>query len=274
MRKPIQPPPLDTIARRATILHKILDGYTCKRDLDQTLDVSRSTLDRAVRCLSEEGIVSYQNGECTVTLYGQLALWEYERLETQYETLNEGKSLLLTLNSELSLDPRVLHGADIILAEQPAPHAPIDRLEDLLEQCRSVVGFSPVVLPRFVELFYEHIAERGVETELVLDGDLVEHLWASYASELRDVLDLEHCTINRVEKTPGFRIVSIDDDRIWVGVYDDHGGLEGAVVNANPPALAWADTLLRTYRSRAEQVHLRGGFTDTSGDTDKVKKIK
>lgn len=259
MREAIQPPLLSTIARRATLLRKILDGYTSKRDLEDVLDISRSTLDRAIRCLSDEQIVTYQGGECAVTLYGQFALREYERLKERYEILRDAKSLLLTLKPELSLDPCVLHGADVILAEQPAPHAPIDRLENLLDQCRTVVGFSPVVLPRFVDLFYEHITEHGIETELILDSDLVEYLWAAHTSKLRDVLDCEHCTIHWVEETPEFGIVLIDNDRVWIGVYDDRGGLTGAIVNNDDPALTWAMDTFCTYRSQAEQVLLRGG---------------
>ena len=262
MREAIQSPLLSTIARRATILRKILDGYTSKRDLEDVLDVSRSTLDRAIRCLSDEQIITYQSGECVVTLYGQFALREYERLKEHYETLDTAKSLLLTLDPDISLDPRVLHGADIILAEQPAPHAPIDRLEDLLDRCRSVIGLSPVVLPRFVDLFYEHITERGVETELILDGDLVEYLWTAHPSKLRDVLDCEHCTIRWVEEIPEFGVVLIDADRVWISVYDDQGGLHGAIVNENSPALTWASDILSIYRSQAEPVLFRGGSSE------------
>lgn len=253
MLKQVDPPLLDTIARRASLLKKILDGCTDKRELKQSLDISRSTIDRAVRRLSDEGVVRYQNGECTVTLFGQLALEEYERLKTRYEALDKSKPLLQVLNPDIPLDPRVLDGAHIILSEKPAPHTPINHLDDLLEQCHSIIGFSPVVLPRCVEVLYEHTVERGVETELILDGDLVKYLWTAYQSKLQDVLERENTIVCRIDESSKIGVVVVDNEQVWIGVYDD-GGLEGAIINNDQFTLAWATDMLQTYRSGAEKI--------------------
>ncbi|MFB6235580.1 MAG: helix-turn-helix transcriptional regulator [Halopenitus sp.] len=257
MRERIDPQILGTIARRTSLLHRIRDGCRDKRELEQSLDISRSTLDRAVRRLSDEGVVRYQNGKCTVTLFGQLALEEYEQLNTRYEALDKSKPLLQVLNPDIPLDPQVFDGAHIVLSEKPAPHAPINGLEDHLEQCHSIIGFSPVVLPRYVEIFYEHAVERDVEIELILNCDLVKYLWTAYPSKLQDVLEQENTTVCRIDETTKIGIVVVDNEQVWIGVYDD-GGLEGAIINDNEFTLEWATDMLHTYRSQAEKVFLRG----------------
>jgi predicted transcriptional regulator len=261
MREVIQPPLLSTIARRATLLREILDGHTTKRELEAVLDVSRSTLDRAIRCLDKKELIAYRKGECVVTLYGRLALQEYERLEDQYDSLDSAKPLLLSLDPELSFPPAALRGADIVVAEQPAPHAPIDRLEDLLRECHSIVGFAPAVRPRSIEIFQEYITSGGVETELLLGGDLLDYLQTAHSSAFGDVLDCNHCTIRRVEEAPAFGIVLVDEDRVWIGVYDDRGRLQGAIVNHNAAALAWATDTIRTYPAQSEELSVQNRIT-------------
>lgn len=261
MAEAISPPLLNRVARRATVIRSILDGHTQKRDLVQVLDISRATLDRAVRCLDENGIVSYENGECSVTLYGQLALQEYEQLKERYENLDNVKPLLQSLDPESPFDVRVLLDADILLSDQPDPNAPITHLEQLLDECNSVVCLSPAVPPRFMGLFYPHIIEYGIETELILGDEVVEYLWKTHSSKMSEMLEVENSNIREIEVSPAFGIVLIDNENIWIGVYNDDSGLKGAIANDSQAALEWGMSMVREWRSRANQVVIRGGHT-------------
>lgn len=254
MAESIDPPLLEKIARRATLIRNILDGHTQKRDLVQVSDVSRATLDRAIRCLNEKGIVSYQNGKCAVTLYGELALREYERLEDRYRSLNDAKSLLHSLDPESPLETRVLRDADVLFSDQPDPHAPIVCLERLLKDCDSIICLSPVVPPRFIGLFYPCVVEPSIETELMLRNEIVEYLRETYPSEMNEVLEAESSSMYKVEVHPTFGVVLLDNKTIWVGVYDDDGGLRGAIVSESPAALEWGTSQIRKRRSRTNRV--------------------
>lgn len=72
----ISPPLLETIARRACVIKCLLEGGSDKRELEAALDVSRTTVDRAVSSLSDVECIAYRDGKWDVTLLGQLAYEE------------------------------------------------------------------------------------------------------------------------------------------------------------------------------------------------------
>jgi len=252
----IAPPLLETVARRAPVIKRLLEENADKRELEEVLNVSRTTIDRAISKLSEAECIVCQDGKWEVTLLGQFAYEEYEKLTTRYKCLNNAQPLLLHLPSETSLDMRVLTGAEISLAEPPAPHVPIARLEDLLEHCEQIRGFSAVVLPRYVSLFQHHIVERETNTDLIFGSDLVEYLWKNYQNEMEMILKTDNGIVQGVNQKLPFGLVLTDDKIVWVAVYDDDGGLKGAIINDSEAAITWATEIYQSYCRQAEQVDL------------------
>jgi predicted transcriptional regulator len=255
----ISPPLLETVARRACVIKRLLEGHADKRELEAALDVSRTTVNRAVSSLSDAKCIAYRDGKWDVTLLGQLAYEEYEQLTTRYDGLTAAQPLLLHLPPRTPLDVQVLAGAEILLAEPPAPHAPITQLEDLLNDSEQIKGLSSVVLPRYVPLFHHHIVERGTDTDLVLDAELVEYLWASYPGEMGAVLETDNGMVWWLDQKPPFGLVLIDEEIVWFAVYDEDGGLKGAIVNESDAAVTWATEVFHSYRQQAEQVLVRDG---------------
>jgi len=96
----ISPPLLETIARRACVIQCLLDDRADKRELEAVLDVSRTTVDRAVSSLDDAGCIVYQDGKWEVTLLGKLAYNEYEQLAARYRGLTAAQPLLDHLSPE------------------------------------------------------------------------------------------------------------------------------------------------------------------------------
>lgn len=258
----ISPPLLETVARRANVINYLLEGHADKRELEAALDVSRTTVDRAVRSLSETGCIIEQDGKWEVTLFGKIAYEKYERLIQNYEALTAAQPLLSYLPSGVPVDIQLLAGADVSLAELPAPHSPVAQLEDLLQHSDQIRGFSSVVLPEYVSLFQHHV-DRGVDTDLILDSDLVEYLWATHSSEMNSVLETDNGMIWWLDQKPPFGFVLIDSDIVWFAVYDKDGGLQGTIVNESVSAVTWATEVFHSYRQQAERVLIRGGSSTT-----------
>lgn len=259
----ISPSLLETVARRACVIKHLMEDRADKRELEATLDVSRTTVDRAVSSLSEVGCIAQRDGKWHVTLFGQLAYEEYEQLTANYEALTAAQPLLSHLPLEAPVDVDLLADAEISLAEPPAPHGLVTQLEDLLEHSDQIRGLSPVALPSYVPLFYHHIVERGVETDLILDSDLVEYLWATHSREMDGVLDTDNGMIWWLEQKPPFGFVLIDAEVVWFAVYDEDGSLKGTLINDTDAAVTWATEAFHSYRQQAERVLLRGGSSVT-----------
>lgn len=255
----ISPPLLETVARRAPVIKHLLDGRADKRELEAALDVSRTTVDRAVGSLSEAGCIAQRDGKWRVTFFGQLVYDEYEQLTANYEALTAAQPLLSHLPPGAPVDVKLLADAEILLADPPAPHAPVTQLEELLQHSAQIKGLSSVALPSYVPLFYRHIVERGVDTDLILDSDLVEHLWTTHSREMNSVLDTDNGMIWWLEEKPPFGFVLIDAEVVWFAVYGEDGGLKGTLINDTDAAVTWATEVFHSYRQQAERVLLRGG---------------
>lgn len=66
------PPELSTtLAKRFECLAALVDQPRTKSELDEVLDYSRSTLDRAIRDLRDVNLVAYEDGIWKPTFLGQ-----------------------------------------------------------------------------------------------------------------------------------------------------------------------------------------------------------
>jgi predicted transcriptional regulator len=250
----ISPPLLETVARRAPVIERLLESSTDKRDLQAELDVSRTTVSRALDSLEDEGVLARRGGEWTVTLFGKYVYREYERLRDRFDDVSAAKPLLDHFSIDARLDARALTDADVFVSEQPAPHAPLYRLEELLADSEQVNVISRVVLPKYVQLIHEHGVGRTTQIDLVLGRETVEYLWANYADELDDLLRADDCVTRRTGDAPSFALVVIDETTTWLGVHDESGGLRGAIVNDADSAVSWATDLFYEYRQTSESV--------------------
>lgn len=266
----ISPSLLETVARRAYVIEHLLEDHADKRELEAALDVSRTTVDRGVSSLSDAECIICRDGKWKVTLLGQLAYEEYEQLTARYESLTAAQPLLFHLPPETPLDVRLLVDAEIKLAEPPAPRKPTAQLEDLLQHSGQIKGISSIVLPEYVPLFYRHIVDRETDTDLILDAELVEYLWASYPDKMSAVLETDNGMMWWLEQQPPFGFVLIDEAVVWFAVYADDGGLKGTIVNDSDAAVAWATDMFHSYRQQAEQVLVRGGSSVSISGTSSV----
>lgn len=253
----ISPPLLETVARRAPVIECLLKEPADKRELELVLDVSRTTVDRAVRRLSEAECITQRDGKWEITLLGRLAYEQYKQLTLKYEGLITAQTLLSHLPSGTPFDVRILVDAEILPAEPPAPHMPTDRLEELLDGSNRARGLSSVVLPKFISLFYHHTVEQDTNTNLVLESELVEYLWNAHAQKMCAVIESDSGSVWSLDQSLPFGLVLIDGDIVWIAVYDEDGGLKGAIINDNPATIKWATSMFHSYRQQAEQESVR-----------------
>lgn len=262
----ISPPLLETVARRAPVIKCLLKEPSDKRELESVLDVSRTTVDRAVRRLSEAECITQRDGRWEVTLLGRLAYEQYEQLTTKYEGLVTAQALLSHLPSSTPLDVRILVDAEILPAEPPAPHIPTDRLEQLLDGSNRVRGFSPVVLPKFIPLFHYHTVDQDTNINLVLEDEIIEYLRKVHAQKLCAVIESDSGSVWSLDQKLPFGLVLIDEDIVWLAVYDEDGGLKGAIINDNSETIRWATAMFNSYRQQAEQKLSRSQFGVTDSE--------
>ena len=73
------------------------------------------------------------------------------------------------------------------------------------------------------------------------------------------ILGTENGMVWWLKQLPPFGFVLIDEEVLWLAVYDDDGGLKGAIVNDTDAAVTWATDVFQTYCQLGEQILVRSG---------------
>lgn len=249
---------LETVHRREEVLECLIDAPRDKRELTGRLDVSRQTVDRAIRELESTAMVERTGDGYRLTLFGRLAYREFESLLDRFNTLLSATDLLVHLPPDMDVDPAVLSGATVVHADNPLRHEPIRVLDRLLEGADRLVGYSPVAYPQNISLFHRQITHTDTEIELFLDAPLVEGLWSNYLEELREALSAPNFTLHQLPEShcPNVSLALLDDSTVWIGVYDDSGTVQGAIIAETDAAVAWVRSHLESCRVEGQTVTL------------------
>lgn len=240
--------------RRGELLAAIGEEPTEKHELEERLDVSRSTIDRGVRELEDGSLLERSGGGFVRTLPGRIALDEYERFAERVEGLGEATDLLAVVDAEADLGVALLAGARVVESTRASPGRPLDALYEVVEAAERVRGFGPAIHSRQVDVYSRRILEEGMSAEFVLTDEAVEQLLANYGDVLERALDSDRVDLFRTDAEMHYSVTlaeTPDGDRVGVLVYDD-AGITGCILNDREAAVDWAERRFEAVRGDAE----------------------
>jgi predicted transcriptional regulator len=245
---------IGVVAKRAEILECLRNGMTDKREMEGNLDVSRSTINRALAELQEERVIETRNCDYELTIFGELSFREYSRFSDVYDVLIEAKELLDHLPKDAEISTELLRDADVQLAEQPAPDVPLKTLQDHIRRANQVDILTPILVQRLVDLLERRMAEHQLNVTLVCSTDLLSYLSEEYPDWIETML--ENCGIWKTERTPEYGLYLIDETELCLCIYDENGKLQGTISNTTQSAVDWAIELIEDSRHRGEKHNL------------------
>lgn len=230
------------VARRGDVLRALDAGGVGKRDIDDRLDVSRSTIDRSIRELEATGFVERTAGGYRRTLAGRLALEEYDAFESRIGGVVESLDALSTLPADARLDASLFDDARVVFAERHSPHQPVTALCDHLGGVSAVHGFSPTVLPQFVDTLRETIVSCGTTAKLAVTEPVVERLVSAYSDDLQVAAETGNLTVRSLarELVYGLYVAETDDGPETGLLILGESGPRAFVANDDPDAVEWA----------------------------------
>jgi len=241
------------LLRRATLLACLTAGPKTKRDLVEQLDVSRSTVDRAVRELEEVRLIERTRDGVALTLPGRLALEEHRDYLGVTAGLVEAGPILDSLPADTALDPAMLRRARVVGTEQHAPQRPVDEFTALVEDADVIHCVLASFVTEHVNACCERAANRSLDAAVVLAEPVVSSLTEETEAAIRRAT-AGTLSAYRLDETPPYNLVVAEDDEgVRAGVLvADETGVRGFVSNDVPEAVSWADGEFERWRSRAE----------------------
>lgn len=244
------------IARRERLLAALHGSPQAKCDLVRALDVSRSTVDRAVRQLESDGLVERRGSGYGLTLVGRLVFEEYRTFTERTAGLLDASPALDSLPAETPLDPVAFVDANVTVAERATPYRPGDRHIQLLEEADHVRLLSTAVGPRFVEAVRDAVVERAAHVSLGVTGAVAEQLVTRHAAAFGDALGADELELRELADTPPFSLglfAQPSGTAFGALVYDDDAP-RAYVDNDTAAAVEYGERCFERFWTAAEPI--------------------
>jgi predicted transcriptional regulator len=254
---------LETVSRRASVLHALGRTPVRTHALVDRLDHSRSTVDRALDELAGLGLVTREDGGHRLTTAGELVTAEQNRYVDRLETLSTVADPLAALPHDAEIPSHVLDGADVVTPEPHSPQLPVRPLCDLLDESTSVRSFAPAVAPEQVACYRRNVVDGDCSADLVVTEPVLERLAADFRGDLLAGLETGRLDVRRVAAGEGlpFGLAVCerpDGPALGLVVYADVG-VRGFVGTDDPAAVEWARSRLEDCWAAATPVHRLDG---------------
>lgn len=252
---------LTLVADRIDVLTLLEGERLRKRDVVDELDYSRSTVNRVIARLADEGLVDDAPRGCRTTAVGSLVADQYRTYVASGGDVVRSREVLEALPPDVDLDPVVLADAEIATPEGPNPYEPYHAVERVLKRPQSGTdGRVRVYVPAFSNPRGIALA-RQLATEIPVDvvfGDeLLTELRADFPEELERLFELERFTGYRTSVGPAYSLVLADAESGSEGVvviHTEDRNLAGTVVTRNAEALAWIERRFSSIRASSDRL--------------------
>ncbi|NHN46441.1 hypothetical protein G9464_02340 [Halostella sp. JP-L12] len=246
---------METVFKRVKFL-KALDGNPSnKRDLVDLVNVSRSTVNRAIWDLEQLGLIEYDDEGYRVTVSGRLLYEQYVRYRDGVVAVMAAADLLALLPGDGPISLDLVRDADIFVAEDPAPHVPVTILSNIIRESERLRGISRAhAAPKTADALHDAIS-GGATAEIVFREEVYDHVREAY-DWLTELLDVGNLRPYLIDDVPYGLIIAEHVDRTYscLVVYDENSGIGGVLVNEREAAVDWAMNVYDSYRQQAQPV--------------------
>ncbi|UPM44560.1 helix-turn-helix transcriptional regulator [Halocatena salina] len=238
---------------RYSPLIETLQGEALERkELEQRLEISRATSHRYTNALGESGLIEKSDGAFTLTELGEMIT------ETVVEFKQETRTALILAPALEALPPTApaidiaaFTDATVTTAGPGNPYRGVNRFMSLVDETSTLRGLDPTSInPQHIDELHAQICD-GMETQVVFPPAIAEKLLVSNPERAQTIFESGNLTFWIHDDLP-FGL-TLCDDRIGIGIYDDETGMLKTYVDTDAAAAYdWAESLYEFYRSDAD----------------------
>ncbi|ELZ38215.1 hypothetical protein C471_09645 [Halorubrum saccharovorum DSM 1137] len=243
--------PDSVLSERYSFLHILMDQPRSKSELEEVVDVSRSTLDRALRDLADSEFVVYKDGVWKPTPLGRCSYRAREAYLGRLESLVEAGPLINELSTTDMIDYPFLEGASVNRADPSMPDAIIQLLLDSVETGKYITIITPVVITGFAEELYERVrSTEDYSLDLIIPPDVFERMRAVFSSLTNKLQDDSNVSLHTATMPFSFGLWIVDSSEAGVIIFTEQG-VRGILMNDTPDALDWAEDQYNRVKQEA-----------------------
>ncbi|KOX93697.1 helix-turn-helix transcriptional regulator [Haloarcula rubripromontorii] len=238
--------------QRFAVLAQLRERPARPTDLCDSVDATRTTIQRILAGFSERQWVVKRDGEYRLTVTGQRVFDRYRALVSEVEQARAAGPLAAHLGpvaADLPVD--LLEPDCLTTSSEQNPLAAVNRFTDWIHEVEGDVrAISPIVTSVFNDAAVE-LLETGTHIEFIIDHSVLERS----ASDFSDALErgLEHENITTYVHDTALDIgLALDRSRVCLAAYDDRNNVRAIAESDVTAVYRWAETVFDRYMERSE----------------------
>ncbi|GAB7012270.1 helix-turn-helix transcriptional regulator [Halolamina salina] len=251
----------DVLRKRGDVLAALSTDRLDKRELGESVGVSRSTVDRAIAELVETGLVRRVDGGFEATHAGQLALETHRAYCDTTDTLGAAEPLLAAIPDDVPVSTEILDGGTVTYADPALPEAALAEVLSRLPEAETLRGFAPVVKTNYVSMLEDAVVDQGLSVEIVVTAETVDSLGGGIptGTEVAEFFATDAVDVFVTDETLPYALWLLNGPALeHAGITVHEGGaVVGVLSNDRPEAVA-------NYRDQYESI--RGRATPLDAD--------
>ena len=244
---------LTSSSNRITVLRALVNEPGKPAEMRDRLDMPRSTFQRILSELQERSWAEKQNGVYSATALGRYVESHFDDYLTTMNKLDELECFFEYVSfSEIDVSFDKLVESEITVSDTYSPHAPMERLLEALEDADEVRGLAPIITDSHAEAYHDAILD-GTHVENVVERTVADIIVSRYEGWFDEVRGSGRTETYIYEGSFPLGL-TIMDETVFVGAYDDDGIARALLENDTDEMLEWAEKYHEKYKSKSEPV--------------------
>ncbi|MDS0220604.1 MarR family transcriptional regulator [Haloarcula sp. S1AR25-5A] len=238
--------------QRFAVLAQLRERPARPTDLCDSVDATRTTIQRILAGFSDRQWVVKRDGEYQLTVTGERVFDRYTALLSEVERARAVGPLAAHLGPLATDLPTDLLDPDCLTtSSEQNPLTAINRFTDWLREVDGDVrAISPIVTSVFNDAALE-LLESGTHIDFIIDHDVLERSESDFTDALER--SVEHENIDTyVHDTPLDIGLALDRSRVCLAAYDDRNNVRAIAESDATAVYNWADAMFDQYKARSE----------------------
>lgn len=213
---------LSASPNRVVLLDALAQGPATPAELEDRLDIPRSTLQRNLSSLQEHGYVAYQSTEnrYRVTTAGELARDALDNAVSKLTTATKISPFLDRFPTELPLDEGTLQACEVVQSTTENPYDPVAAVKSYVKEAGGIRGFFPTVNPLYVEGMRKY-DPGDFQIEAIAPPRAYEALETHHLDLLERITASASVDLYESPAVPSYAI-AIAADTLLLAAFDEH----------------------------------------------------
>lgn len=238
--------------RRGPLLDALRAAPATATELDDSLELSRSTIHRAGESLQERGLIEKSNGQLELTGLGTVVADEVTMFEVRMRTAASLEPFLNTIDSD-GVPVEHFTDATVTRPKPRQPHVSIQRIIELIEDASSLRMLSTVLSSIYVDVGYREMMD-GMEIEAVFDEQAISIMLSEFQEKARETIETGNFDVYVHSGLP-FELF-VFDDKVGLAAHDENGIAQVFIESDSTRAIAWAEEFYAQHLGEAEPLWL------------------